>query len=232
MSSRLRFIALVFVMAGIGLAIALIAHRVDTLGVQLKESQADRTSLRAEVDEQEQAAQKYLEQMEALAEQVERLGGEPVVDPADPTAPPVALGPTDAQVLGAIKVICAGERSPCSPTKAQITAALTAICGGSCRGKDADPPADGQDGQDATAAQIDAAVARHCGEDGCRGPGPTDQQLDDRLAAYCADGRCKGEDAVIVPSGMDCPEGERVNGVHLLADGSLTVSCAPLVGRE
>jgi hypothetical protein len=240
MTSRLlRFIALVFVMAAIGAAIALISHRVDTLAIQLDESRADRASLRVEVNEQNKAAAKHLEQMEALAGQVEHLGGKPVVDPADPTAPPRALGPTNAQVLAAVKVICGGT-SICSPSREQVKVALAQICG-DCRGEDgtdAKTPADGRDGADGedapavTDAQIDAAVARNCGEDGCRGPGPTDEQMDNRIAAYCAERNdCRGKDAVIVPSGMDCPEGERVNGVHLLADGSLTVSCAPLIGE-
>ena len=242
MSSRLRFVALVFVMATIGLAIALISHRVDTLGAQLEESRTDRTSLRAELVEQEEASEKYLEQMEALAGQVERLGGKPVVDPADPTAPPRALGPTDAQVLDAIEVICAGERSPCSPTKAQITAALTAICG-DCRGEDAAPATDGRngaDGEDAPAvtdAQIDAAVARNCGVEGCRGPGPTDQQVDERIATYCTNGGdCgekgeKGDTGSVAPGDYTCPEGQWITAIHVAEGGAMTVDCSPLIGR-
>ena len=237
MRSHLKFIGLVLVMGLIGYGLFSIGHRVDTLATQLQESKDDRTALRAELDDQEKTSADHLEQMKALAEQVERLGGKPVVDPANPSAPPRALGPTNAQVRAAVKVICAGDQSLCSPTRAQVKVALAAICGGDCRGKDAETPAngrngdDGQDGQDATDAQVDAAVARFCGEDGCRGPGPTVQQLDERIAAYCSEHNdCRGKDATFTPSGMDCPEGERVNGVHLLADGSLTVSCAPIIG--
>ena len=235
-SSAASWVALVAVAVLLGLGLLALVLRVEALDGALEESRTDRSTLHSELNEQEAASQ-------ALAEQVKRLGGKPVVDPPDTTTPPPALGPTDAQVQDAVKVICAGT-SACVPTKAQVTAALRAICG-DCRGEDgadAKTPADGRDGDDGedgedapavTDAQIDAAVARNCGVDGCRGPGPTDEQLDDRIAAYCAArGDCRGKDAVIVPSGMDCPEGERVNGVHLLADGSLTVSCAPLIGRE
>ena len=235
-SSAASWVALVAVAVLLGLGLLALVLRVEALDGALEESRTDRSTLHSELNEQEAASQ-------ALAEQVKRLGGKPVVDPPDTTTPPPALGPTDAQVLDAVKVICAGT-SACVPTKAQVTVALRAICG-DCRGEDgadAKTPADGRDGDDGedgedapavTDAQIDAAVARNCGVDGCRGPGPTDEQLDDRIAAYCAArGDCRGKDAVIVPSGMDCPEGERVNGVHLLADGSLTVSCAPLIGRE
>lgn len=74
MRSRLSFIALVLVMAAIGLGIALTSYRVDSLGTQLEESQADRKQLHADLNEQEAASS-------ALAEQVKRLGGKPVVDP-------------------------------------------------------------------------------------------------------------------------------------------------------
>lgn len=239
MRSHLKFIGLVIVMGLIGYGLFSIGHRVDTLATQLQESKADRTALRAELEQQEGAAAKHLTQMEALAAQVERLGGKPVVDPANPTAPPVALGPTNAQVLTAIKVICAGEQSLCSPTQAQVKTALTAICGGDCRGEDAAPPRDGQDGNNATDAQIDAAVARNCGEDGCRGPGPTDQQVDERIAAHCADGRCrgekgdsiKGEPGTVTPGDYTCPDGEWMTAIHVAEGGAMTVDCSPLIGR-
>ena len=232
---------IVLVMTVVGLV--RLSNSNEALTDKVERSDAERVKLGKRLDAEEAESAKLKQGSAALGEQVERLGGKPVVDPANPTAPPRALGPTDAQVLDAVKVICAGT-SACVPTKAQVTVALRAICG-DCRGEDgadAKTPADGRDGDDGedgedapavTDAQIDAAVARNCGVDGCRGPGPTDEQLDDRIAAYCAArGDCRGKDAVIVPSGMDCPEGERVNGVHLLADGSLTVSCAPLIGRE
>lgn len=234
MRSRLSFIALVLAMAAIGLAIALVSHRVDTLGAQLEESRTDRTSLRSELNEQEAAST-------ALAEQVKRLGGKPVVDP--PTVPPAAgqrgPGPTEAQVRAAVADYCSGDR--CKPTvsRSQVAEAVAAYCAkDACKGAPgvATDGADGTDGTDGT----DGAD----GSDGAPGPGPTDEQIAAAVEAYCADGKCKGEsgrdgadgadgkDATFTPSGMDCPEGERVNGVHLLADGSLTVSCAPLIGRD
>lgn len=237
-SSAASWVALAMVAALLGLGLLALVHRVETLDGALEESRSDRRALHSELDDRKAESQ-------ALADQVERLGGKPVVDPGEPSAPiPGPVFATQAQVNEAVSVICAGTSS-CRPTEAQVKTTLRAICG-DCRGddgKDAEPAKDGTDGQDATitAEQIDAAVARNCGEDGCRGPGPTDQQVDDRIAAYCSEGdNCgkdgkdgvDGKDATFVPSGMDCPEGERVNGVHLLADGSLTVSCAPLIGRD
>jgi hypothetical protein len=228
MSSRLRFVALVFVMAAIGLAIALNFQRIDTLGAQLEESRTDRTSLRAELNEQESASA-------ALAEQVKRLGGKPVVDPpATPTQGERGPGPTAAQVQAAVADYCAGDR--CKPTvsRSQVAAAVADYCaGGLCQGEDGTNGGPGADGTD--------GVNGADGTDGAPGPGPTDEQIAAAVEAYCADGKCQGEpgqdgadgkDATITPSGMDCPRGERVSGVHLLADGSLTVSCSPLIGRE
>lgn len=240
------FVGALTVIVVICMLVWLVLHSIqldnenEDLAGKFEISDAERAKLSERLDAEEADSAKLKKGSVALAEQVERLGGKPVVDPANPSAPPRALGPSDAQVRAAVRVICADEQSMCSPTPAQVKVAVAAICaGGACRGepgRDAETPADGQDGQDATDAQVDAAVARYCGEDNCRGPGPTDQQLDDRIAAYCSEGdRCRGEDgkdATFTPSGMDCPEGERVNGVHLLADGSLTVSCAPVIGRE
>ena len=204
--------------------------------------ESERSKLSERLDNEEADSAKLKKGSVALAEQVERLGGKPVVDPANPSAPPVALGPTNAQVRAAIKVICAGEQPLCSPTQAQVKAALTAICGGDCRGKDAEPPEDGRDGNDgqdgpgATDAQIDAAVARVCADDGCRGPGPTDQQVDDRLAVFCADGACKGdsvkgEPGTVTPGDYTCPDGEWITAIHVAEGGAMTVDCAPLLGR-
>ena len=228
MTSRLiRFIGLVCVMAAIGAAIAYVSHRVDTLGVQLEDSRADNTSLRSDLNEQEAAST-------ALAEQVKRLGGKPVVDPpATPAQGERGPGPTAAQVKAAVADYCAGDR--CKPTvsRSQVADAVADYCaGGRCLAKDGTDGGPGQDGTD--------------GADGADGAGPTDEQIAAAVAAYCdgggncgedgADGQdgedgSDGKDATITPSGTDCPDGERVSGVHLLADGSLTVSCAPLLSR-
>lgn len=89
MRSLLKFLALVAAMGLIGYGLFSLGHRVDTLGLQLEESRTDRASLRAELNEQESASQ-------ALAEQVKRLGGKPVVDPAKVghiPGPPGPAGP-------------------------------------------------------------------------------------------------------------------------------------------
>lgn len=229
MRSRVFYIVLALVMGTIGLVAALALDGVREMAADLDQTKADNAKINAELNEQESAAS-------ALAEQVKRLGGKPVVDP--PTAPPAAgqrgPGPTEAQVRAAVADYCAGDR--CKPTvsRSQVAAAVADYCaGGLCQAKDGangGPGKDGTDGAD--------------GADGAPGPGPTDEQIAAAVEAYCADGKCRGEpgrdgtdgadgkDATITPSGMDCPEGERVNGVHLLADGSLTVSCAPLIGRD
>ena len=231
MRSRIFFIALGLVMGLIGLGAALALDGVADVRGDLEDSNAARSSLEADLNEQEAAST-------ALAEQVKRLGGKPVVDPpATPTQGERGPGPTAAQVKAAVADYCAGDR--CKPTvsRSQVAAAVADYCaGGLCRGKDGTNGGPGTDGTDGT----DGAN----GTDGAPGPGPTDEQIAAAVEAYCADGKCRGDkgekgdagadgkDATFTPSGMDCPDGERVSGVHLLADGSLTVSCAPLIGRE
>jgi hypothetical protein len=214
----------------------------ESLTNKVEQSDADRAELSERLDREEADSAKQKKASVALAAQVERLGGKPVVDPANPSAPPVALGPTNAQVRAAIKVICVGEQSLCSPTQAQVKVALAAICG-DCRGEDAETPAngrdgnDGQDGPGATDAQIDAAVARVCAEDGCRGPGPTDQQVDERIAAYCTNGGDCGQDGKdgangsVTPGDYTCPDGQWITAIHVAEGGAMTVDCSPLIGR-
>lgn len=193
------------------------------LARELERSDAERAKLSKRVDDEHAAAQ-------TLAEQVKRLGGKPVVEPGEPQQGDSVAEATDAQVLAAVSVICTGVRSPCKPNQAQIKTALKVMCGGSCRGKagqDAKPP---KDGQNATDEQIDAAIARHCAEDGCRGPGPTDQQIDDRIAAYCAGGGdcgTDGKDGSVTPGDYACPDGEFIRAVHVGEDGAMTLTCAP-----
>ena len=230
---------IVLVMTVVGLV--RLSNSNEALTDKVERSDAERVKLGKRLDAEEAESAKLKQGSAALGEQVERLGGKPVVDPANPTAPPRALGPTDAQVLDAVKVICAGT-SACVPTKAQVTAALRAICG-DCRGEDAAPATDGRngdDGEDAPAvtdAQIDAAVARNCGVEGCRGPGPTDQQVDERIAARCANDACKGDDGdkgepgSVTPGDYTCPDGEWITAIHVVEGGAMTVDCSPLIGR-
>lgn len=231
-SSVASWVALVAVATLLGLGLLALVLRVSALDSALLESRSDRRALHSELDDRKAESQ-------ALADQVERLGGKPVVDPGEPAAPiPGPVFATQAQVNEAVSVICAGTSS-CRPTEAQVKTTLRAICG-DCRGddgKDAEPAKDGTDGQDATisAEQIDAAVARNCGEDGCRGPGPTDQQLDERIAAYCSQGtNCKGESVKgdkgepgsVTPGDYACPDGEYVTKISVTAEGSMVLACA------
>ena len=231
MRSRLFYVAMAIVMGTIGLVAALALDGVQEMAADLDQTEADNAKINAELNEQESASQ-------ALAEQVKRLGGKPVVDPpaVTPSQGERGPGPTASQVRAAVADYCAGDR--CKPTvsRAQVAAAVADYCaGGACQGR----PGAADNGTDGTNGATGAT-----GPQGPQGPGPTADQIAAAVEAYCADGKCRGEkgetgdtgpageDATFTPSGMDCPEGERVNGVHLLADGSLTVSCAPLIGRD
>ena len=234
--SAVVLVAMLVAVGSMGGVLWLSSENEDLSG-KVTRSDTERAKLSKRLDREEADSAKLKEGSVALAEQVERLGGKPVVDPADPTAPPRALGPTAAQVQDAIKVVCAGEQSLCSPTQAQVRAALAAICG-DCRGKDAAAPRDGRNGSDATAAQIDAALARHCVENDCRGPGPTDQQVDERIAARCANDACKGDDGdkgepgTVTPGDYTCPDGEWITAIHVAEGGAMTVDCSPLLRQD
>ena len=230
MRSRVFYFILALGMAAIGLIAALALDGVREMAADLEQTKSDNAKINAElVDQKEDSI--------ALGAQVKRLGGKPVVDPpATPAQGERGPGPTEAQVKAAVADYCAGDR--CKPTvsRSQVAAAVADYCaGGLCQGEDGTnggPGADGTNGANGTD-----------GTNGAPGPGPTDEQIAAAVAAYCDGGYCRGEpgqdgtdgadgkDATITPSGMDCPDGERVSGVHLLADGSLTVSCAPLLGR-
>ncbi|HEY9352975.1 MAG TPA: hypothetical protein VIP28_06990 [Nocardioides sp.] len=204
----------------------------ESLTTKVERSEAELAKLSKQANDDHAAAQ-------ALEEQVKRLGGKPVAEPGEPPAGPPGPGPTAAQVQAAVADYCAGDR--CKPTvsRSQVAAAVADYCaGGLCQGKDGTNGGPGADGTDGTSGTDGTD-----GADGAPGPGPTDEQIAAAVEAYCADGKCRGEkgekgdagadgkDATFTPSGMDCPDGERVSGVHLLADGSLTVSCAPLLSR-
>lgn len=232
MRSRLTFILLVAAMATIGLAIALTAHRVDSLGVQLEESKSDRASLKADLNDQEAASQ-------ALAEQVKRLGGKPVVDPvqAPPSTSPNQPSPglTPAQIVAGVDAWCSiGNR--CKPpglTRQQVLAAVAAHCaGGNCQGP---PPRDGKDAPAITAAQISAGIAAHCANDACSIKGDKGDEGDQGEKGEKGDtgekGE-KGEPGSVTPGVYTCPDGEWVSALSVAEDGSLALTCSPLIGRR
>lgn len=183
----------------------------------LEALETERAKISKGLDEQRDASA-------ALEEQVKRLGGKPVVDPANPTAPPRALGPTDAQVKAAVADYCTGDR--CAPTvsRSQVAAAVAAYCaGGTCRGKDG-VGTDGQDGTDGT--------------DGAPGPGPTADQIAAAVEAYCAVGNCRGDDGTDGTNGTDGKDGRSIESVQCdsgvgtftftYSDGTTqTVQCSP-----
>ncbi|HEY9353418.1 MAG TPA: hypothetical protein VIP28_09220 [Nocardioides sp.] len=224
---------IVLVMTVIGLV--RLSDSNESLTDKVERSDAELSKLSKQADDDHAAAQ-------ALKEQVKRLGGKPVAEPGEPPAGPQGPGPSALQVKAAVADYCTADR--CKPTvsRSQVAAAVADYCsGGLCRGKDGTNGGPGTEGTDGA----DGANGAN-GTDGAPGPGPTDEQIAAAVEAYCADGKCRGDkgekgdtgdagpagkDATITPSGADCPDGERVSGVHLLADGSLTVSCAPLIGR-
>lgn len=233
--SRLRWVLAAALMAGLGVALALVMHSVSTLSDRLDESRADRVDLRRQLASQEAASQ-------ALAEQVRKLGGDPVVEPTKPpkaaTGPqgPAGPAPTQAQVAAAVAAYCSGGACVGRPTQAQVAAAVAQYCvRGRCTG-----PA-GADGQD--------------GVPGERGPGPSDAQVAQAVAAFCSDGRCRGPQGEKGPAGADgapgpqgpagpagpagsvtagdyrCPDGQYVTALHVAADGSVQLDCASVLGR-
>lgn len=147
MSSRLRFVALVFVMAAIGLAIALISYRVDSLGVQLQESQADRKALH--------------HQAEQLADQVRGLGEVPVVEPTSGTAGKTGpMGPAGP----------AGPRGPAGAPGADGKDGANGKTGAT--GADGSDGTSGNDGADGT--QGEPGPAGPPGADGADGTNGAD----------------------------------------------------------
>lgn len=218
-SSAASWVALGVVAVLLGIGLLALVHRVETLDGALEESRSDRSALHSELNEQESASQ-------ALAEQVKRLGGKPVVEPDEP-APPLVIGLTDEQADAAVAEFCSvGDR--CRPTVSRddVREALADICdGGAC---DAPPAKDGKDGRDGA----DSTVP---------GPGLTDEQADAAVARYCAANDCLPEDGKdgrdgqdgkdgapgsVTPGEYACPEGEYVTKISVTAEGSMVLACA------
>lgn len=147
MRSRLSFIALCLAMAAIGLALALGFHRVEVLGFQLQESQADRKALH--------------DQAEQLANQVRGLGEVPVVDPAPGAAGKTGpMGPAGP----------AGPRGPMGPPGVAGKDGANGKAGAA--GTDGNDGTDGIDG--AAGAQGEPGPAGPPGADGKDGTDGTD----------------------------------------------------------
>lgn len=155
----------------------------DALAVQLESSRAD---------------------AQALADQVEGLGEEPVVTPEAPDADPMpgppgargeqGPGPSPEQVAAAVSAYCAGGRCAAPPSGAQVSAAVVAYCSeGRCTGPAGAAGAAGGDGQDGTdGATGSSGPAGPTGPQGPAGPAPTADQIRAAVDAYCTTNGCTG----------------------------------------
>ncbi len=115
----------------------------------------------------------------ALTEQVEDLGGRPVIDPEDlekALENRSGTAPSASEVSFAVQLYCAdGRCNGKEPTITQVAAAVATYCDsrGQCRGKQGEKGDDGETivGPPPTAEAVLAAVTNYCdSHDQCRGP--------------------------------------------------------------
>lgn len=228
-SSIASWMALIAVAALLGLGLLALVHRVETLDGALEESQADRRALHSELDEQEAATDAQKAVTEALGQQVERLGGKPVVDPSK-SLPPVASGPTAAQIDAAVKECFAAGVCVGKATQAQVNAAVVTYCStrNGCAGRpgaDSDEPGpQGETGPAPTAAQIYQAAAEWC-------------SVDDRCKGEKGDKGDKGDAGDAGPAGrsiesVSCDQGVGTWTFHYSDGTSQTVQCTPSAEPE
>lgn len=168
------------------------------------------------VNSAETAASTRDQAVDRLARQVERLGGEPVVEPSDLEEPvdlPAELTP--AQIQDAVTAYCStglckgNDGAPgVSVTPPQVAAAVASYCtrNGECRGPAGREGTDGATGDPGTQ-----------GEAGPTGPPPSDAQVAEAVANYCAShDQCRG------PQGPEGPRGDDGRGISALSCESLT----------
>lgn len=147
-------------------------------------------------DENAAALEVYAAAVDSLADQVERRGGTPVVDPdalPEPTAIPGPEGP-------------AGPTGPAGPA-----------------GRDGTDGQDGQDGLDGLDGQDGADGVDGTGEPGPPGPaGPPGRDgVDGQDGADGAD----GNDGTATPGTYTCADGQYLAGFTVGVDGSVTLDC-------
>lgn len=170
-------LAFVTVMVWVAVSMASLNHRLD-------EARADRDQLQAELESQQKTS-------EALASQVEELGGKPIIDPDDADEPVEPDDPDD---------------STSELSQGDVALAVSAFCAdtGKCRGEAGEP------GEDTTPRQVAAAVARYCDATGCQGergrtgPPPSQETVLAAVQTYCAESSCRGragEDGTAGPQG-------------------------------
>lgn len=210
--------------------VAFVAFSVRGLGDRIATAEDRVADSATAADENQEAARR-------LAEQVERLGGNPVVEPDD--LPPVVgepgpagesgepgpqgepgPAPSQADVATAVALYCSGGTCDgADATPSQVASAVAAYCNnrGECAGPAGDngtPGADGSNGSDGSDGSDGAdGNTGPPGPQGPQGPGPTPEQIAAAVSDYCADGRCRG------PEG---PRGQTGVGIAQLACDSVT----------
>lgn len=229
---------LVLTVAPLFMLVHQVSNRVDA--AEQRESQAFASS------EQARSA------VDKLAKQVTALGGDPVVEPSEIAKAPVpqsSSGVTSAMVREAVQEYCAaGACDGRRPTLAQVASALTQYCsGGACRGATGKAGVAGKPGANPTSEQIAQAVADYCASGVCKGDPGKDgaagkdgsNGLDGKNGTDGKDGAQgpagpKGDPGVdgapgpagsVTPGDYGCPSGEYVTGIHVGADGSMSLSC-------
>lgn len=187
-------LTVVFVVSLVGTIIAGVMAYNDVRDEQ-KASTANAQSAEKVARANQRAAKENKFAARELAKQVERLGGNPVVDPsklsgatgpAGPAGPPGQPGPpgagvSETQVANAVSSYCSSGRCDGrSVTPSQVALAVVTYCNarGQCRGPEGSDGLDGTDGSD--------------GNQGPPGPAPSDAQVMNSVQAYCANDRCVG----------------------------------------
>lgn len=213
---------LVAVGSMVGVVLAL--EQNDDLAGDVAASEKDRAKITKRLDDQRDASA-------TLEAQVKALGGKPAVttQDGDVVAGPEGKrgpGPTPAQIRAGVDDWCSvGDRcKPPGPSRQQLVAAVAAHCAaGNCQGNDGGKGEKGDKG-----------------DTGDQGPGPTDAQISAGIDTYCSGDRCrgpkgdkgdKGDTGTVTPGDYTCPEGQWVTAITVATDGSMSLTCSPIVGR-
>lgn len=199
--SRAWIVPLV-VMLLVGLALGFVIYRIGSLSSRLDQSQSDRDQFHHQLQQQEQAS-------ETLAKQVRKLGGTPLVTPpvevtAGPSGPAGANGPRGAT----------GPAGPAGRTGATGPAGAPGGTGPlGAPGPAGVPGPKGEPGpKGATGDMGPAGPAGADGKDGEPGPaGPA------------------GPSGSVTPGDYSCPSDQYATGIHVAADGSMSLDCSGLI---
>lgn len=173
------------------------------------------------LDQLQTSADRSNEAARALADQVMRLGGTPVVQPPPPASVSSTASVDPAEVRQAARTAvaeyCAAPTHPCRgsdgstpPFDAIVDAVVAKI----------PTPKDGRDGRDAATPDYAALVAAYCGQAGepCRGPAGERGEKGDPPPCMAEPSQCRGADG---QPGPTCPPGyELHDAVFAAPDGT------------